>query len=1035
MPGPASDRPTTIGGTELRRRDLIAAGFSDLERALQFLDSHELEGSDRAFLLRSMRSVADADQALLLLLRLLDRAPQLQSLVVAPSSTDTPAGERQLVTLLRLLGASEALAEFLIRRPEHLDLILEPEQAASTAPALYGLELEPEDRDPAAEVRRLLLEAVGADADSQNPPRATLTGKDAAVALRVAYRRQIVAITLQDVMSPDPVEAQPAVSRWLADIAAAAVEAALAVARAEAVEKHGDAVDQVRLSVLGMGKCGARELNYISDVDVIFVHEEPEEHQGIAEELAAGISVHINRPAAEPGLWEVDANLRPEGKDGALTRTVESHLEYYRRWAHTWEFQALLKARPIAGDAELAQQYLDGIHPLVWDASSREGFVEQVRSMRRRVMDNIASRDKEREIKLGAGGLRDVEFSVQLLQLVHGKTDETLHVHGTEDAITALRDGVYIGRADAEDLARAYRYLRLLEHRIQLVHMRRTHLMPEQEEALRVLARAIEPADRPAAQVMNAAQLQASWHQTRRRVQELHQRIFYRPLLSSVASLSADEVQLTPEAVQQRLAALGYRAPAGAMRHIEALSAGVSRRATLQRQLLPALLAWMANGADPDGGLLGFRRLSESLGNSPWFLRMLRDSSAAAERLCHVLSSSRFLSDMLEHAPDAAAWLDQDRHLVPRSLEDQLQEMRAVVVRHPKADSAMRQVRLIRRREILRTALSDATGVSDLKTVCHALADIDQAAVVAALKIVVREAGEDRAADLAIVAMGRQGGREITYGSDLDVMFVQRATGAGAPEDAQKQGIEMAKRLTTLLKAPLTPAIPLEPLLMIDADLRPEGKKGPLVRSLDSYREYYHRWGEIWEVQALLRARPIAGPDDFQQEFTAWADSVRYDTEVAGTQLREIRRIKARVEAERLPRGADPARHIKLGRGGLSDVEWLVQTLQLQHAGDYESLHETGTMPALEALTSIGALDREESSQLAEAWRLATRVRAASVLWTGKTSDVLPTNRDDLEAIARWCGYEPGSASELEEDYLRTTRRARSVFDRRFYGV
>lgn len=1009
-------------------RRMLAAGFDDLDRAEQLLDAPELNEADANWVLDAVRTAANPDQALLLLIRLTERADAIRPLLTSEGS------QEQLVALLRLLGASEALGEFLIRRPEHIDLVLEPDAAAASAPASTGLDTHP---DEALQVlRRLLLESVGADPQAATPT-AQLTGKDAAAALRTCYRRQVAAVAIQDLMSPDPRGVQPVVSRWLADAAAAALDAALAVARTEVGEKFDpDTVADVGFAVVGMGKCGARELNYVSDVDVIFVHcgtDEQDSYQ-VAEALATGISVQINHPAPEPGLWEVDANLRPEGKDGALSRTVESHLEYYRRWAHTWEFQALLKARHIAGDAELAQQYLTGVSPMVWDASSRDGFVEQVRSMRSRVMDNIALRDKEREIKLGAGGLRDVEFSVQLLQLVHGKTDENLHVHGTEDAITALRDGVYIGRSDAEELANAYRYLRLLEHRIQLMHMRRTHLMPEDPEQLRTLARAIEPRQRPTTRVMTAEQLQEVWVATRRKVQQLHRQIFYRPLLSFIATLSADEVKLSPEAVKLRLAALGYLDPEGAMRHIEALSAGVSRRALLQRQLLPAMLAWMANGTDPDGGLLGFRRLSESLGSSPWFLRMLRDSSAAAERLCMVLSSSRFLSDMLEHAPDAVAWLDQDRSLGPLPLADQIYEMRSVVARHPHSSSAVRQIRLIRRREILRIALADATGLADLSTVCGALSDTDQAAVIATLEVVHGEA-DDLLTDLVVIAMGRQGGREITYGSDMDVMFVQQPRGEADNTAAQRQAIWMAKRLTALLKSPLKPAIPLEPVLVVDVDLRPEGKQGPLVRSLGSYQEYYQRWAETWEVQALLRARTLAGDEALQAEVADWLNTVRYGREITGTQLREIRRIKARVEAERLPRGADPSRHVKLGRGGLADVEWLVQTLQLQHGTHYEALRTTSTLAAMTELVAIDALDAEEAEQLAEAWRLTTRVRAAAVLWAGKTSDVLPANRDDLEAIARWCGYEPGSAAELEEDYLRITRRARAVFDRRFYGV
>ncbi|MFC7402176.1 bifunctional [glutamine synthetase] adenylyltransferase/[glutamine synthetase]-adenylyl-L-tyrosine phosphorylase [Citricoccus sp. GCM10030269] len=1027
----------------LGRKLLVSTGFTELDRARDLLGSPELADIDREELLRVLAQAPDPDQALILLIRLLERAPEVSQVFGRPELS---------LALARLLGASESLGEFLIQHPSQVDLITAPDRAADTA-----LVLGPEGLDTDhTSLRSLFLHAVGAD-PAQDDPVATLHGHEAAVALRVAYRRQLTAVALRDLTADDPREVEPQVSGWLADLAGAAIEAGLAASRADAVGQFGDDAHGVSLAVIGMGKCGARELNYISDVDVIFAHRSSlqDEHRAatIATALAAGLSKYVTAAAPERGLWEIDANLRPEGKDGALSRTVESHAEYYRRWAHTWEFQALLKARPIAGNPGLGQEYLDAIWPLVWTSSERTGFVASVQAMRRRVLDNIAHQHRDREIKLGAGGLRDVEFTVQLLQLVHGKTEESVRVRNTLEAIEALERSCYIGRRDAQSFAAAYRYLRLLEHRVQLVHLRRTHLMPDKPRALRVLARASKgpggkgPSD--------AKGLTTQWKTTRKEVRSLHEKIFYRPLLSTTAALSADEARLGPDAVRQRLAALGYLDPAGALRHIEALTAGVSRRAALQRQLLPVMLGWLANGPNPDGGLLGFRRLSESLGSSPWFLGMLRDSSAAAERLCQILSLSSYISDMLEHLPEAAAWLGRDSELQPMPFEAQWQEIQAKMSRHPDAGEAMRQIRLIRQREILRTAIADAAGLQDQDAVGRALSDADGAAVLGALHVAEkslfhglerepgREGGVDETdepdepaelTDLLVVAMGRQGGREIGYGSDLDVLFVHQPRPGADPDAAQRQAVELSRRVSSLLSRPCTPPVLGERPLVVDAALRPEGKKGPLARSLDSYREYFRRWAEIWEVQALLRARPIAGSAELAEAFTSWADSVRYREDPGPAALREIRRIKARVESERLPRGADPARHLKLGRGGLSDVEWLVQTLQLQHAATVPALRTTATMEALDALERAGLLPEDDAEVLRVAWRLASRVRAGNIVWSGKPSDTLPVKRQDLEAIALWCGYELGQATQLEEDYLRATRHARQVFEKHFYG-
>ncbi|WP_269936824.1 bifunctional [glutamine synthetase] adenylyltransferase/[glutamine synthetase]-adenylyl-L-tyrosine phosphorylase [Arthrobacter sp. HY1533] len=1013
-------------------RTLISRGFSDLEMCERFLGFPELAGLDTVELLDALSVADNPDMALQSLVRLLSAAPQGRRLLghVDPDTEDRVPN----TPLFRLLGASEALADFLMRHPHNLDVV-DP----AAGPGAWAT---------AGELRDSLLRAVGADPSSGRPV-AQLTGAEARMALRSQYRRHLCELALRDLAAPSPQDAMPLVGAELADLAGAALDGALAVARAEVGATAGaENVAAVRLAVIGMGKCGARELNYISDVDVMYVvaldTDAPAagglDESGavrIGNALASALSRAIYAPDREPGLWEVDANLRPEGKDGQLVRTLDSYLAYYQRWAQSWEFQALLKARTVAGDPELGQEFEAAVSPLIWASSERDGFVESVQAMRRRVTANIPDADADRQIKLGKGGLRDVEFTVQLLQLVHGKSDPRIRPRATTAAIEALTKAGFIGRTDAALLFNHYTYLRVLEHRIQLVHMRRTHAMPTAPAQLRALARALQGPNgskRPSAE-----SLEADWAKVKRSVRSLHERIFYRPILATAAHLSAEDAALSTDAARARLAALGYRDAAGATRHIEALTAGVSRRAALQRQLLPVLLGWLADGVDPDAGLLAFRRVSDALGTSHWYLGMLRDHQAAAERLCHLLSSSRLVSDLLEVSPEATAWLGNSKELVPLSFEAQWTEIQAKLSRHSDPMDAIRLVRLLRQREILRIAIADSCGLLEPDQVSAALSDADRAAVLGALHVAeseVQPAGE-KLTDVLVVAMGRQGGREIGYGSDADVLFVHRplaGLGDGQAEAANQQAKALVQRLTALLTAPVRPAIQAERVLAIDADLRPEGRSGPLVRSLDAYAEYYARWSSAWEAQALLRARPMAGSDDLAAAFTAMADPVRYPAAISAEDVLEIKRIKARMESERLPRGADPARHVKLGRGGLSDVEWLVQLLQLQHAHAHPELRTTQTLQALHAALDLGLLAAEDAEQLEAAWRLAGRIRNANVLWTGKTSDLLPSARRDLEAVARSCGHEPGSAAAFEEEYLGLTRRARAVFERLFYG-
>jgi glutamate-ammonia-ligase adenylyltransferase len=281
--------------------------------------------------------------------------------------------------------------------------------------------------------------------------------------------------------------------------------------------------------------------------------------------------------------------------------------------------------------------------------------------------------------------------------------------------------------------------------------------------------------------------------------------------------------------------------------------------------------------------------------------------------------------------------------------------------------------------------------------------------------------------DFAVIAMGRFGGAELGFGSDADVMFVYRAHEGVSPEVAQKA----AERIVQELREVTTDhRLAFE----LDLDLRPEGKKGAIVRSLDSYAAYYERWSDSWESQALLRARAIAGSPQLIEEFEKLINQYRYPTKADPKDVMEIRRIKARVETERLPQGADPRRHLKLGRGSLSDVEWLVQLLQFQHGGEHPSIRTPRTLEALRACVTEGLITEPDANVLEAAWVLTSRIRSAAVLWTNKQSDVLPIDRRQLEGIARILNYPNFSATQVEQDYLAATRRARGVFERLFFG-
>ncbi|GAA4479262.1 bifunctional [glutamine synthetase] adenylyltransferase/[glutamine synthetase]-adenylyl-L-tyrosine phosphorylase [Rhodococcus olei] len=968
--------------------------------------------TDSVELLWSLSRAANADLALRTLVRVRDGlGADGWAELDAALRTDTGLRGR----LFGVIGASAALGDHLAADPRQWRL-------------LAGDVLLPTGKELADELLAAVAAVPDASATGTNLVyRAAITGPDAVLALRKTYRNQLMvlaALDLAAIVENEPVLPYQTVGHQLSDMADAALTAALAVAVATI---HPDGPCRSRLAVIAMGKCGARELNYVSDVDVVFVAEPADS----ATSRLAGELMRIGTSA----FFEVDAALRPEGKRGELVRTLDSHVAYYKRWAKTWEFQALLKARPATGDLELGQKYVDALNPMVWTAAEREDFVPEVQAMRRRVEQNVPAELREREIKLGRGSLRDVEFAVQLLQLVHGRADESLRVQSTVDALTALAAGGYVGRDDAANLTASYEFLRLIEHRLQLQKLKRTHTLPppEDEESLRWLARAAHM--RPDGRTDSLGVLNAEIRRNAHRVRRLHAKLFYRPLLESVARLDKEALRLSPDAAVRQLAALGYTAPENALGHLKALTSGASRKGRIQALLLPTLLEWLSDTPDPDAGLLAYRRLSEAMVDADWYLRVLRDEGAVAQRLMIVLGSSAYIPDLLIKAPDVLR-LFADGPNGARLLDVEPQDVaRGILASSSRYDDPGRAVaaaRSLRRHELARVASADVLGLLDVPQVCRALSSVWAAVLGAALDAVIRsseaELGEPAPAALAVIGMGRLGGGELGYGSDADVLFVCEPRPGADETRAVKWANTIADRVRTLLGAPST-----DPPLEVDTGLRPEGRNGPVVRTLTSYQAYYRQWAQTWEIQALLRAHAVTGDADLGLRFLHMIDEFRYpEGGVSESAVREIRRIKARVDSERLPRGADPATHTKLGRGGLADIEWTVQLVQLRHAHEVPSLHNTSTLESLDAIGAAELLSETDVELLRESWLTATKARNALVLVRGKPTDQLPGPGRVLSAVAQVAGWPGGDASEFLDHYLRVTRRAKSVVERVF---
>lgn len=983
--------------TSITAGDLARRGFSDAARASQLVDELlAAHHGDQEEIVSAIAATADPDLCLSALHSLDERATTR----VAEVWTDSGWLHRLIV----LLGGSRELGRHLFAHPHHLEVLREPGRW-----------------EPAVAIRSRVLRTIGAaelaDCSVAELGRAAITDPAAADRLRLANRAELIRIATRDLGSTDPAAIVGEIGVELADLADVIMMCAVAIARGQ-VPGH----ERVDLAVIALGKCGARELNYISDVDVCWIAEaaDPETDPNAALVIATRIAaqtVRICSAHTKAGsIWQVDSGLRPEGDAGPLVRTLGAMAAYYTKWASNWEFQAMLKARPMAGDLDLGKRFCDLVEPLVWRVGEAAHFVADSQAMRERVISLIPPDRADREIKLGAGGLRDVEFSVQLLQLVHGRADERLRTAGTFAGLRTLIEHGYIGRADGAELDSSYRFQRCLEHRVQLFRMRRSHLIPDDPMELRRLARSLG--------IRDGDELWQQWRRSTHRVRRLQQRVFYSPLLEAVSRIPSGELRLSPARARARLHALGFSDPEAALRHIEALTQGVSRAVEIQRQLLPAMLGWFAQGANPDLGLLAFRQLSESMGATPWYLRALRDEGETAQRVARILSSSRYVGDLLRRDPATVQLLTSDDQLVPRDRPDLFASMAQVVDRHEEPETAIAAVRALRRRELFRLAVGDMAGLIELPELGRGLSDLAAATIQAAISIASADVGG--VPSIGVVAMGRWGGGELSYGSDADAMFV---VADGVDADGIRAAGRAVARARDLLRRPGP-----EPVLELDPDLRPEGRQGAMVRTVSSYLSYYQRWASTWELQALVRAAHGCGDKAVTAALFVGLDPLRWSVDgLSEEAVAEIRRIKVRVDRERLPKATDRSRNLKLGPGGLVDVEWTVQLLQLRHAGRIPALRTPSTLPALKALADNGLVTAADADILADAWRLASRLRNAIMIARGRHSDALPTDARELEAIGVLIGRQRGQASELIEQWARASRRAAQVVTRYFW--
>ena len=850
--------------------------------------------------------------------------PAARAALARPEVTDVAA---------RLLGFSTAATDFLVAHPDEVETLA----------------------DVGARSGGALRAEVAADIDLLGPT----------AGLRRFRRRAMLRVAARD-LAGAPLEDVVAEISAIADAC---------IAEALVLTPGGDL-----LTVIALGKLGGFELNYASDVDLLFVHRDPgPDTQEAAEHAVAAFTSMLAEPTEEGVALRVDIALRPGGRSGALSRSLDATLAYYDRESATWERQAMIKARPVAGSHDLGEGFLAGVEPFVYPPELAPAAIDDVRRTKVRLEEYIRQRGKEFiEVKRGRGGIRDVEFAVQLLQIVHGRRDPRLRTPNTLAALRALALEGYVADADAEALADAYRFLRMVEHRLQIVRDLQTHDLPPDRHARTTLARSLGLAD--------ADELAARYEATTGLVRSIHERLFYRPMLEAFAGPAHPTHGTDRAATEELLGGLGFAEPGRSYDVLGRLVDPSRRVGKVLAHLFPVMAPALALAPAPDAALVRLERVADAVGDERAIADLLASDPVAARRLAHVAGASSFATDLLVADPSRI-----------RGLSDSLLGA--------ETDPAGELVDAVARtagRELTPRETGEALGAVAVR--------------------VIREAVAAAEPDLpfAVIGMGKLGAHELNVASDLDLLFVYEGEGAGP---LKRAGALAERVLRGIREAGWEP----------DADLRPEGRNGPLARSIAAYLEYWERYAETWEFQALLRARAVAGDADLGRRFELNAADFAYPPDgLTIDRIAEIRHMRERIERERVKPPEAAKFHFKLGIGSLADVQFAVELSLMRHGGPHPAIRSRRTLEAIDRLAAAKLLPGSVARDLGEAFVFCTDVKNALEMDRRLHAEAVPPAPADQTALARRLGYEEYPRQSFIDDYLRVTRRARRAMERVF---
>ena len=893
-------------------------------------------------------------------------------------------------------------------------------------------------------------------------------------ALRCFKRREIVRIAARDLSGLAPLEE---VMRELSDLASSTLQVAYEVCRRCLNRDHGvpmAAVDEAvpaeaEMTVIGMGKLGGRELNFSSDIDIIFFYESDRGETTGVESGSVGrkgvISLHayfnklgemiskaLSQVTEDGFVFRVDVGLRPEGKSGDMAVSLRSAEIYYESWGQSWERTAMLKARPVAGSLALGEQLLKTLQPFIYRKYLDYNLIEDMKQMKQKIDASLArSREGEINLKLGRGGIREIEFFIQALQLVYAGKNPKLRERNSLLALDALLAANLLGEDDHCMLREAYRFLRSVEHRIQVVQERQTHNLPVKEEEMLALSR-------------RSGYLRAGGLERFHAVLEEHRchvSFIYGTLFHSRDEILEQEVHpqvlflLDPKAdsdlVKDMLAERHFEDVERAYGNLTSLRRGpvkgnlTERSRRILEKITPLLIHEIFESHDPDLALTNLERFMAVIATRQSYYALLAENRATIKLLVSLFGMSEFLSKILVGHPELLDSLvaRRDESFV-KTKEIMTEELDSLLEQSDYFEDHLNILRRYRNEEFLRIGLNDIHGRLLQGDVTSQLSLLGEVCLAAAFRLATQELqrfgrptwqrnGGVTEANLAIVAMGKLGGRELNYHSDLDIIFVYDHQGC---TDGEKQisNHEYFAKLAQKIISILTMQTREGYVYKIDTRLRPSGNAGPLVTSLESFLDYHRKESQIWEKQALTKARVVLGDEGLAGQLHDIIRHTIYGAPIDEEGRQEIYRLRMRMENE-LAREKEGRYNIKTGRGGMVDVEFAVQYLQLREGYRCPELRTPSTVVALKEISTTNMLPEGDAQTLLTGYKFLRKLENRLRIINDYSANDLSGTNTYLNKLARRLGYDPklkNPGAALVSDYEEMTGKIREVFDRLF---